>query len=286
MIKAVIFDIDNTMYDYDKAHQTGMRALIDYSTSALSISEEGFLQAFRRAQEMIKERTGMDCAANHNRLLRFQCILELLGISAPSHAIRMYHAYWDSLIAVMSPEPGLKALLSALHNKRVPVGVGSDMTAYTQYRKLERLGILDQISQITVSEETVVEKPDPRFFATCVEKMGCKASECVFIGDSLKKDALGASACGLHGVWYTPPHKPRFFATCVEKMGCKASECVFIGDSLKKDALGASACGLHGVWYTPPHKAVQSEADIARISSFDDCLQGDKIVFGEGLEIL
>lgn len=34
MIKAVIFDIDNTMYDYDKAHQTGMRALIDYSTSA------------------------------------------------------------------------------------------------------------------------------------------------------------------------------------------------------------------------------------------------------------
>ena len=69
MIKAVIFDIDNTMYDYDKAHQTGMRALIDYSTSALSISEEGFLQAFRRAQEMIKERTGMDCAANHNRLL-------------------------------------------------------------------------------------------------------------------------------------------------------------------------------------------------------------------------
>ena len=40
------------------------------------------------------------------------------------------------------------------------------------------------------------------------------------------------------------------------------------------------------VWYTPPHKSVQSEADIARISSFDDCLQGDKIVFGEGLEIL
>lgn len=239
MIKAVIFDIDNTMYDYDRAHQTGMRALIDYSTSALSISEEGFLQAFRRAQEMIKARTGTDCAANHNRLLRFQCILELLGISVPSHAIRMYHAYWDSLIAVMSPEPGLKALLSALHNKRVSVGVGSDMTAYTQYRKLERLGILDQISQITVSEETVVEKPDPKFFATCVEKTGCAANECVFIGDSLKKDALGASACGLHGVWYTPPHKP-----------------------------------------------VKAEADIARICSFEDCLQGDKIVFAEGLEIL
>ncbi|MFR8548651.1 MAG: HAD family hydrolase [Lachnospiraceae bacterium] len=207
MIKAVIFDIDNTIYDYDRAHLTGMRALLDYSTSALAVSEKEFLQTFDRAQQVVKMRTGSDCAANHNRLLRFQCILELLGIQTPSHAMRMYHAYWDNLIAVMEPEPGLKALIAALRKKRVPIGIGSDMTAYVQYRKLERLGILDQISQITVSEETGAEKPDPRFFAACVEKMGCAAAECVFIGDSLKKDVIGAAACGLHGVWYTPPHR-------------------------------------------------------------------------------
>ena len=30
MIKAVIFDIDNTMYDFDGAHQTAMDALAAY----------------------------------------------------------------------------------------------------------------------------------------------------------------------------------------------------------------------------------------------------------------
>ena len=40
MIKAVIFDIDNTLYDYDKNHVYGMKALADYCESAFGKSEE------------------------------------------------------------------------------------------------------------------------------------------------------------------------------------------------------------------------------------------------------
>ena len=37
-----------------------------------------------------------------------------------------------------------------------------------------------------------------------MEKAGCRAEECLFVGDSLTKDVLGAMDAGLHGVWYCP----------------------------------------------------------------------------------
>lgn len=209
MIKAVIFDIDNTMYDFDDANRIARDALADYCTSVFSVKKDDFSEIFTRAQRMVERRTGMDCAANHNRLIRFQCILELMKIDKPSYALRMYHVYWDTLLAAMKEEPGLGTLISALHKKNIPMGIGSDMTAYIQYKKLEKLQVLDYMSQIVTSEEAGAEKPAPRFFELCVEKMGCRPEECVFIGDSFRKDVKGASDSGLHGVWYLPRRKGR-----------------------------------------------------------------------------
>ena len=40
MIRAVIFDIDNTMYNFDCAHAAAMEALFRYGAFALEIPEE------------------------------------------------------------------------------------------------------------------------------------------------------------------------------------------------------------------------------------------------------
>ena len=78
------------------------------------------------------------------------------------------------------------------------------MTAYIQYKKLEKLGVLKYLDFIVTSEEAGEEKPTPRFFELCVKKAGCKPEECVFIGDSLKKDVIGPTEYGLEGTWYCP----------------------------------------------------------------------------------
>ena len=79
MIKAVFFDIDNTLYSYDRGNEAGMKALTVYGETVLQMDRETFVKVFRQAQQLVKERTGADCAAVHNRLIRMQCILELLG---------------------------------------------------------------------------------------------------------------------------------------------------------------------------------------------------------------
>ncbi len=204
MIKAVIFDIDDTLYSFTRGHRAGMHALEDYTVHHLSIDRETFRLAYDKAMEQINDRLGRDVAAAHNRLIRFQHLLTLLSHASPSMAFEMYQIYWNTLIDDIEPEPGLCALLSALEREGITLGIGSDMTSYIQYRKLEVLGILDMLDFVVVSEDAGKDKPSSCFFELCVERSGASPGECIFIGDSYEKDVDGAIRNGLHGVWYRP----------------------------------------------------------------------------------
>lgn len=204
MIQAVIFDIDNTLYSYNRASAIALDALAAYCAQNFSIDRRMFDKLYGEAIALIRKRTVIDCAANHNVLLRCQCILELLKVKAPAKAVRMYHIFWDTLLDHMEAEPGMLPLMQRFAKRHVRIGIGTDMTAYVQYQKLERLCVMDYVDQIITSEEAGVEKPARHFFDLCLEKMDCQPDECVFIGDSIDKDVKGAIRAGLHGVWYAP----------------------------------------------------------------------------------
>ncbi len=204
MIKAVIFDIDNTMYNFDKAHKAAMAALAVYTGKNFGMGPEETDELVKKCMDIVTERTGDNCAALHNRLLRFQCFLEEIGSADYQKALEMYHIYWDTLLDAMEPEPGLVPLLRRLKQRGIRTGIGTDMTAYIQYKKLEKIGVLQYLDFLVTSEEAGAEKPSPRFFELCLKKAGCEPSECIFIGDNLKKDVAGSTAFGMVGTWYMP----------------------------------------------------------------------------------
>ena len=102
--------------------------------------------------------------------------------------------------------------MQELKKRGIRIGIGTDMTAYVQYKKLSALGLYSYIDFIVTSEEAGAEKPDPHLFDICVEKTGFSANECAFIGDSLKKDVEGSTKCGLRGIWYTQGKEPEMEA--------------------------------------------------------------------------
>lgn len=112
MIKTVIFDIDNTLYDYDKNHILGMKALTDYCQSEFDLNEKEVLACYHQAMDITNRRIGTDTAAIHSRMLRFQCMTELLKQPYFPHVENMYHAYWDTLIDHAEPSPGILSLLT------------------------------------------------------------------------------------------------------------------------------------------------------------------------------
>lgn len=200
MIAAFIFDIDNTLYDYDAAHAAAYRALTDYAQRELGLSAERFNALHRAASRTLSRHTGGKCAAVHNRLIRYQLMLEQIGRPL-SRAPEMAQLYWSTLLSHAVPYPDAAQCFDRLRSEGYTVGIGTNMTADYQFAKLNRLGLLDRVDFIVSSEEASAEKPAPRFFACCVEKAGCAAERCVFIGDDLQNDVLGAREAGLQSVW-------------------------------------------------------------------------------------
>ena len=70
MIKEVIFDIDDTLYDYEKGHAAGVRQMQEYAEQELGVSGEEFEREYRRQHADIKKRLGTDDATIHSRSIR------------------------------------------------------------------------------------------------------------------------------------------------------------------------------------------------------------------------
>ena len=202
MIQAVIFDIDNTLYSYDRAHRAAYAALKRYCGEAVGLSPEDFEALHKAASRILEQRAGMGPVI-HNRLIRYQLMLEEAGLPI-AWAPTMAELYWRGLLGAMEPSPGARQAILALKAAGIRIGVGTNMTADWQFAKLEGLGLLPQVDFLVTSEELGAEKPDPRLFLLCAEKAGCPPEACAFVGDSLEKDALAAARVGMLGIWYHP----------------------------------------------------------------------------------
>ena len=205
MIKTVIFDIDNTLYNFDAADKAGMEAVYRYVYEQFGWEKESFKAVYSDIMKELFDEIG-EIGAAHNRLLRFERILEERNLPLSPHAMKMYSLYWDTLIERSEISPGAEETIRALKEKGIRVGIGSDMTAWVQYRKLEKLGLLPYFDFVVTSEESNADKPAAAFYALCLRKAQCEAGECIYVGDNYWKDYRGSMDAGIHPLWFVPPH--------------------------------------------------------------------------------
>ena len=179
MVKTVIFDIDNTLYNYDAAYEAGMEAVCNYVYEQFGWEKEAFTAVYRDVMQELFDELG-DIGAAHNRLLRFERILEDRGLPLSPHAMKMYSLYWDILIEESEISPCAEETMRELKQRGIRVGIGSDMTAWVQFRKLEKLGLLQYCDFVVTSEESNADKPDAEFYSLCLKKAQCEPGECIY----------------------------------------------------------------------------------------------------------
>ena len=202
-VRAAVFDLDDTLYAFDGGaapNAAALRALAAVAAPALGISEDAFLAEVAASLRAQKERVGPDSPGYHSRAARYARILEARGLPLRL-SLEWTDLYWKELFARIRPAPGAADVLRACRARGLRVGVGTDMSAIEQFRKLETLGLLDLVDFVATSEEAGVEKPHPAFFDLVAEKARCAPGEILFAGDNLRKDALGAAAAGMRGLW-------------------------------------------------------------------------------------
>ena len=206
-IQAVLFDLDNTLYDFTGAHKQALIALARYGESRFDIPARRFLSAYQQADHQLKAELPL-VAACHNRLLIAQRMLELLELPSLVTPLELYEVYWGTLLRVIRPFPGAADVLSHLHNKGIRTGICTDMTAHIQHRKIATLGLAPYLDAMVCSEEAGVEKPHPKIFHDCLRKLKVQPQQALFIGDSFERDVCGAHAAGMIPFWLNTGNLP------------------------------------------------------------------------------
>ena len=196
-IKVVVFDLDNTLYDYDTCNALAEKKLFRTIAEEFGVTEEDAKNLLKNAKLDVKEQLGDEVAASHNRLLYMQNICEQADKNPFLYAMKFYNVYWDTVLENMEPFDYVVSLLDELKAKKIKIGILTYLTAHIQYRKIEKLGIGDRIDCLVTSEEAGAEKPSEKMFSLMLRKLCVKPEEILMIGDSEKKDIVGAEAVGM-----------------------------------------------------------------------------------------
>lgn len=80
-------------------------------------------------------------------------------------------------------------------------GIITNGSTAQQKLKLQRTGIAHHFDVVVVAEEIGVAKPARDIFLAACEQARCPAASCVYVGDSLERDALASAAAGLRPFW-------------------------------------------------------------------------------------
>ena len=203
MIRAVILDLDETLYAYEPLNIMATERVRELTCRELCITEQQFEEAYKFGRHETKRKLG-DVGASHNRLLYCHKTLEYLGVKPMPLSLRMYETYWGTFLEKMRLHDGVRTFLDRMHERGIKVMICTDLTAHIQHRKIEALGIAEDIFCLVTSEEAGREKPAPEVFELCLEKLGLPADEVIFIGDSPVKDVEGAKAAGMHAILFHP----------------------------------------------------------------------------------
>lgn len=191
MIKAVLFDFDETLQDRTAAFEKYMDTFL--SDFCPHISRE---EAEKRKEDM--RVTGNGGYVNREEWYN-NLIKEWNWSDAPSPAVLANHydtKFGDHNVIF----PNSLKLLKELKKRGYITGVITNGPSALQNHKMDTSGLRPYCDIVVVSGDVGVHKPDPALFAYTAEKLGLKAEECVYVGDHPVNDIQGALSAGMKAV--------------------------------------------------------------------------------------
>lgn len=202
-VKAVVFDMDDTLLNWREAEQGAIGQL-----AALHFAAHGVPEA--RVREVYDAVMAENFAAwkSQRKWMYIDVRLRLLSERLRTHD----RLKTEDLVATFSREAtsrlafleGAEQALRAARSAGRKTALLTNGRSEVQRPKVFAFGLHTEVDFVGITGELGAWKPDPNAFNLVLDRLGVRADHAVMVGDNEDFDITPAKALGMQTVWINP----------------------------------------------------------------------------------
>lgn len=193
MIRAIVFDLDNTLTDFMKMKSDAISAAIEGMIDAgLDLPRE----AVRARIDAIYQEQGLEYQRVFDELLESE-----LGHIDPRILASGIVAYRRARESALVLYPHVQMTLLELAKRGIRLGVVSDAPRAQVWLRLCSLSLQHVFDAVVTFEDTRERKPSPAPFRRVLEMLGVEPAQSLMVGDWAERDVVGAKSLGMMTVF-------------------------------------------------------------------------------------
>ena len=203
-MKALLLDLDGTLLDHRAAADAAAAAWAatllppgrcpdDLPARWAALEEHHVSRAERGEISWQQQR--------RERLRELFLLLELEQAADDEELDAHFARFLSHYETSWTPYADVADAFAAWRQAGLRIAVLTNGVGEQQWRKLRALGVDADVEFVVALDDLGVGKPDPRVYAEACRRFGLPPAEVVYVGDDVVRDAVGATACGLTGVW-------------------------------------------------------------------------------------
>lgn len=195
----ILFDADNTLFDFDKAAEEALR--LTFEEFGLPFTQEWFVR-YRKIDESLWLK--LEEGKITSEELRWRRFALLLGDLPEINPVELSDSYLKYLGQGRFLLPGAKEVVEALAKKYV-LAVVTNGLEEVQLARFKGSPLEKYINHLIISETAGYNKPHPGIFDYTFKRIQhLEKSNVLMVGDSLTSDIKGGLNYGIDTCWYNP----------------------------------------------------------------------------------
>lgn len=193
MVRAIIFDLDNTLTDFMKMKAEAINAAIDGMIDAgLGLPRE----AVRARIDAIYAEQGLEFQQVFDALLESE-----LGHIDPKILASGIVAYRKARASSLKTYPHVQLTMLELTKRGIKLAVVSDAPRAQAWLRLCDLSLQHVFDVVVTFDDTRERKPSPAPFREALRLLEIEARHCLMVGDWPERDVAGAKSLGMKTVF-------------------------------------------------------------------------------------